>query len=207
MSGSSGSRPLSDGDRMSTIRAGDVAAGPVGRGAAAAAPRQAWLEEPWPHGGKRWRPGIAKSPTSAKTSTTNRPARSSSGTTCWWWRTCRSPTCCGGPNPCPTPTTPGSFCPTEPGRSPGSTGVSVTLAGASSSRFCAPKRKTLGAPGLRSTPGTPPTAARTAVTQHRRTASPKRTSPASDASHRAQADEHAARNILRAGLALHAQAA
>ena len=86
-----------------------------------------------------------------------------------------------GQTQCPTPTTPGSFCPTVPGRSPGSTEASVTLAGASSSRFCAPKRKTLGAPGLRSTPGTPPTAAKTAVTQHRRTASPKRSSPANAA--------------------------
>ena len=37
-----------------------------------------------------------------------RPGRRA--TTCWWWRTCRSPICCGGPNPCPTPTIPVSFC-------------------------------------------------------------------------------------------------
>jgi hypothetical protein len=54
-------------------------------------------------------------------------------------------------------------------------------AGASSSRFCAPKRKMLGAPGLRSTPDTAPTAARPVGTQHRRTVSPKRDSNASDA--------------------------
>ena len=83
----------------------------------------------------------------------------------------------------------------------------MTLAGASSSRFCAPKRKMLGAPGLRSTPGTRRMAARTVGIQPPKIASPKRSSTASDASHRAPADEHAARNILRAGLALHAQAA
>jgi len=33
-----------------------------------------------------------------------------------------------------------------------------------SSRFCAAKRKVLGAPGSRSTPGTPPTAVKTAGT-------------------------------------------
>ena len=38
-----------------------------------------------------------------------------------------------------------------------------------------------GAPGLRSTPGTPPTDANTVDTQHRRIASPKRNSSASDA--------------------------
>jgi putative transposase len=48
----------------------------------------------------------ARSPTSAKTFTTNKPAPLSHDMTCWWWRTCRSPTWCGGPNPCPTPTTP-----------------------------------------------------------------------------------------------------
>ena len=29
----------------------------------------------------------------------NRPAPLSHGTTCWWWRTSRSPTCYGGLNP------------------------------------------------------------------------------------------------------------
>jgi putative transposase len=43
----------------------------------------------------------------------------------------------------------GSFCPTVPGRSPGLIGVSGTLAGVASSRFYAPKRKMLGASGLR----------------------------------------------------------
>ena len=47
--------------------------------------------------------------------------------------------------PVPTSRIRGSSCPTVPGRSPGSIGVSVTLAGASSSRYCAPKRKMLGA--------------------------------------------------------------
>ena len=36
--------------------------------------------------------------------TTNKPATSSSTMTYWWSRICRSPTCCGGPNPCLTPT-------------------------------------------------------------------------------------------------------
>jgi hypothetical protein len=75
----------------------------------------------------------------------------------------------------------GSFCPTVPGPSPGLTGVSVTLAGVVSCRFCAPKRKMLGVSGLRSTPGTPRTAAKNAGTQTPKTASPKRSSPASDA--------------------------
>jgi hypothetical protein len=83
--------------------------------------------------------------------------------------------------PVPDPNNPGSFCLTVPGRSPGSTEVSVMPAGAGSSRFCAPKRKMLGAPGLRSTPDTAPTAAGPVGTQHRRTASPKRNSNASDA--------------------------
>ena len=51
----------------------------------------------------------------ARTSTTNRPAPWSGAMTFWWWRTWRSPTWCGGPNPCPTSTTWGSFCPTVPG--------------------------------------------------------------------------------------------
>ena len=75
----------------------------------------------------------------------------------------------------------GSSCPTVPGRSPGSVEVSVTLAGVSSSRFCAPKRKTLGVSGLRSTPGTRQMAARTVGTQPPPIASPKRNSNASDA--------------------------
>ena len=76
--------------------------------------------------------------------------------------------------PVPDPDQPGHSCPMGPGRSPGSAGASVTLAGVSSSRFCAPKRKMLGASGLRSTPGTPPTAARPVGMQHRRIASRKR---------------------------------
>ena len=83
-------------------------------------------------------------------------------------------TCCAGPNPCPTRTDPEHSSQMEPGRSPALTEVSVTLAGVSSSRFCAPKRKMLGALGLRSTPGTPPTAASPAVTRLRRIASRKR---------------------------------
>ena len=53
------------------------------------------------------------------------------------------------PSPSPMWKTLGSLCPTVPGRSPGSIGVSVTLAGAGSSRFCAPKRKRLGLSGGR----------------------------------------------------------
>ena len=74
-------------------------------------------------GGRQSRPGIGKSPTSARTFITVPPASSSSGTTLWWWRICRSPTCCAGPNPCPTPTTPATIWPTARGRSPGSTGA------------------------------------------------------------------------------------
>ena len=69
----------------------------------------------------------------------------------------------------------------SPGQDRADREASVTLAGAGSSRFCAPKRKRLGVSGLRSTPGTPPTAAKTVGMQHRRIASPKRPSNASDA--------------------------
>src|SRR5271165_4001158 len=69
----------------------------------------------------------------------------------------------------------------EPRRKRGSTVRSVTLAGASSSRFCAPKRKRLGVLGLRSTPSTPPTGVSAAGTQRARTASRKRNSPANTA--------------------------
>ena len=54
---------------------------------------------------------------------------------------------------------------------------------------------------------TPPTGVSAVGMQRSRTRSRKRISPASDCAHRAQADEHAARNILRAGRAQHAQAA
>ena len=130
---------------------------------------------------RRWLPGTARSPTSAGTFTTNKPAPSSRGMTLWWWRIYRSPTWCGGRSPSQTRRTRGSFCPAVPGRSPGLIGVSVTLAGVSSSRFCAPKRKMLGVSGLRSTPGTPRTAARTADMHLPRIASPKRNSNASNA--------------------------
>jgi putative transposase len=43
--------------------------------------------------------GIARSPTSVRTFTTNKPVDWSSGMTCWWLRICRSPTCCGGLRP------------------------------------------------------------------------------------------------------------
>ena len=92
-----------------------------------------------------------------------------------------SPTWFAGPNPCPIPTTPGSSCPTVPGRSPGSVGVSVTLAGANSSQYCAPKRKRLDAPGLRSTLGTPRMAARAVGMKPPRIALRKRNSSAGDA--------------------------
>src|SRR4051812_27705300 len=55
-------------------------------------------------------------------------------------------------------------------------------AGAVSSVYCAPKRKTLGVYGLRSTPGTPPMAARTVDTQHVGTASAKQNSSVNGAS-------------------------
>ncbi len=86
-----------------------------------------------------------------------------------------------GLNPCPIPTIPASSWPTAPGRSPGCLEASVTLAGASSSQYCAPKRKTLDAHRLRSIPGTPPMAASPAGTRHARTASTKRNSSANTA--------------------------
>jgi hypothetical protein len=73
---------------------------------------------------------------------------------------------------------PACSCPTEPGQKRDSTDRSVTLAGASSSRYCAPKRKRLGGLALRSTPGTPPMGVSAAGTQRATTASRKRTSPA-----------------------------
>ncbi len=109
------------------------------------------------------------------------PANSRPATTCWWWRTSRSPICCAAQSRSPIRTTRGSSSPTAPERSLGSTDQSVTLAGVSSSRYCAPKRKTLGAPGSRSTPGTPPTGVSAAATQHPRIASAKRNSPANAA--------------------------
>ena len=99
----------------------------------------------------------------------------------WWWKISRLPTCCGGPNPCPTRTNPAHPGEWGPGEVRALAEASVTPAGASSSRFCAPKRKMLGVSRLRSTPGTPPMAARPVVTQHRRIASPKRISNARDA--------------------------
>src|SRR6185312_15771216 len=68
-----------------------------------------------------------------------------------------------------------------PGPSPGCLEASVTPAGVSLSRYCAPKRKTLDASGSRSTPATPPTGVSTAVTQHPKIASAKRNSPANAA--------------------------
>ena len=132
-------------------------------------------------GGRRWPPGTVRSPTSARTFTTSRPARSSRGMTFWWWRIYRSPTWFGGQSLSPIPTKPGQFLPNGARAKSGLSKVSVTLAGASSSRFCAPKRKMLGAPGSRSTPGTRRMAARTVGMQPPRIASPKRNSNASDA--------------------------
>src|SRR5262245_2309672 len=105
---------------------------------------------------------------------------------CWWWRTCRSLTCCAVPSPCPIQTSQGIFCQTASGRSPDLTEVLVTPAGADSSRFCAPKRKRLGASGLRSIPGILPTAVKSVNTQQRITASCKRNlvAPHADTPHR-----------------------
>jgi hypothetical protein len=130
---------------------------------------------------RRWPRSIAKLPISARTSTTNKPVRWSHAMTYWWWRTYSSSICYGWPNPSRIPTSPGRFSQTVPGQSRGFHGVSVTPAGGGSSLFCAPKRKTLGVHGLRSTPATPPMAARTVGMQPPKTASPKRTSSASDA--------------------------
>ena len=81
----------------------------------------------------------------------------------------------------PDPDNPGQFLANGARAKSGLDEVSVTLAGASSSRFCAPKRKMLGAPGLRSTPATRRMAAKNAGMQPPKTASPKRHSNASDA--------------------------
>lgn len=83
--------------------------------------------------------------------------------------------------PVPGPDAPGSYLPNG-GRA--KSGLNRSISDASwvvSSVFCAPKRKTLGVYGSRSTPGTPRMAARTVDTQHARTASPKQNSSASDA--------------------------
>ena len=164
MSGSCASPPLSDGDTW-TILAGAAPPRTIGRGAAAAATRQTRSTNR-----DRKRETVAarhRKIANQRRDFHHKQARTlvQAATTCWWWRIYRSPTCCGGPNPSPIRDNPGSSCPTAPGRSPGSIGASVTLAGASSSRSCAPKRKRLGAPGSRSTPGTPPTAAKTVDTQ------------------------------------------
>jgi Probable transposase len=83
--------------------------------------------------------------------------------------------------PVADPETPGQFLPNG-ARAKSGLSRSISDAGwASSSRFCAPKRKMLGAPGLRSIPGTRRMAAKTAGMQPPKTASPKRHSNASDA--------------------------
>ena len=95
--------------------------------------------------------------------------------------------------PVPDPVNPGRYLPNGARAKSGSTDRSVTLAGASSSRYCAPKRKRLGGLGLRSTPGTPPTGVSAAGTQRARTASRKRSSPANAAvtAHRQMNTPHA----------------
>ncbi len=126
--------------------------------------------------GRRWLLGTERWLTGARTFTTNKLALWRPGMTCWWWRTSRSRTCSAGRNPNLTRTPRDSSGGMGRGRSPGSTEALVTLAGASSSRYCAPKRKTLDAVGSRLTPGTPPTGVSAAVTQRPRTASSKRNS-------------------------------
>lgn len=96
--------------------------------------------------------------------------------------------------PKPDPDNPGQFLPngarakSGPNRS-----ISDAGWGASSSRYCAPKRKTLGVSGSRSAPGTPPTGVSAAVTQHPKTASAKRNSSANvaDTPHRQTNTPHA----------------
>ena len=69
--------------------------------------------------------------------------------------------------PRPDPDCRGQFLPNG-ARAKSALNRSISDAGwVNSSRLCAPKRKTLGAPGLRSIPATPPTAARHAGMQHR----------------------------------------
>src|SRR5271169_4207372 len=79
--------------------------------------------------------------------------------------------------PSPTPIT-ASHEPAETSLPKGVGAQYNTQRSATAEQTCPPKRKKLGAPGLRWIPGTPPTAARHVDTQHRRTASPKRNSSA-----------------------------
>ncbi|HZE16425.1 MAG TPA: zinc ribbon domain-containing protein [Mycobacterium sp.] len=83
----------------------------------------------------------------------------------------------------------------------------MTPAGAGSARFCAPKRKRLGVSGLRSTRHTSDgcEVCGHAASENRVTQAEFRCTACGHGP--TQADEHAARNLLRAGLALHAQAA
>ncbi len=76
--------------------------------------------------------------------------------------------------PVPDPDQPGAFL-SDGARA--KSGLSRSISDAGWGRFVSilrAKRKMLGAPGLRSTPGTPPTAAKLVSTQHRRTPSRKR---------------------------------
>ena len=118
-----------------------------------AAARLATANRPWPVNGggrptvvgpaTRWRLVIARLPTSAATSTTRRPGRSSPATACWSWRTCGSATWSGDRLPVPILTSRAGSGPTGPPPSPACTEASMTRAGLSSCRSCAPKRKRL----------------------------------------------------------------
>ena len=152
--------------------------------------------------------GIARSLTGARIFTTNKPASSSHGTTFWWWRIYRSSTCCGGLNPSLIPTIPGSSSRTGPAAK---TEASRSISDAGWGRFVSilrAKAEEAGRIWIEVDPRHTSDrceACGHAAPENRVTQAAIRL-PAMPSS-TAQADEHAARNLLRAGLALHPQAA
>ena len=113
---------------------------------------------------------------------------------------------CGGQSLSSTPTIPGQFLPNG---ARAKSGLNRSISDAGWGQFVSILARQSGRRwahcGLRSTPGTPPTAARTVGTQHAENRVTQAEFACQRCGHSAPADEHAARNILRAGLALHAQ--
>ena len=109
--------------------------------------------------------------------------------------------------PVPDVENPGQFVPNGARAKSGLTGVSVTLAGASSSQHCAPKRKTLDAHWIEVDPRHTSDGCESCGHAARENRVTQAEFVCQRCGHTAEADEHAARNILRAGLALHTQAA
>ena len=127
-------------------------------------------------------------------------------TTCWSWRIYRSPTCCGGPNPSPIPTTPAS----SPNGARAKSGLNRSISDAGWGQFVSILRAKAEDAG-RTWIEVDPRHTSDGCEKCGYAAAENRVTQADfvcqRCSHRAQADEHAARNILRAGLALHAHAA